>query len=261
MKRVPLSFGLLIAWLVLGTASLFADSTGGLYPGFGTTVNGKTVYFSVAIAMGSDIKTAGMASTITLGGAELEMEPYSQLIIGDPVILNCGSIIVRSGSAQVSDGKHAVSVSAGQRTSSYAPFCGAILPDAPSAMVSDHSSATSRDFRRNRGGAPVAARGGEYVDFRAASLPYWTLTAAMFSSSFLSADLTQKCLRAGACTDVPDFFRTRKAMYGAGLPAAAAVSYFSYYLKRKHSRWWWLPEAAVIGGNVVVSAHAARYSH
>jgi hypothetical protein len=50
-------------------------------------------------------------------------------------------------------------------------------------------------------------------------------------------------------------------MYGAGLPAAAGVSYLSYYLKKKGDRWWFLPEALVTVSDVVLSVHAAHYSH
>jgi hypothetical protein len=50
-------------------------------------------------------------------------------------------------------------------------------------------------------------------------------------------------------------------MYGAGLPVAAGVAYFTYYLKSKGDRWWFVPAAVVIGGNLVVSVHAAHYSH
>ena len=88
---------------------------------------------------------------------------------------------------------------------------------------------------------------------------YWVLQDAMLSSSIVAIELTHRCLEAGACRFVPDPFHRRAVMYGAGLPAVAGISYFSYYLKKEHHRWWFVPEALVVTGEIVVAVHAARY--
>jgi hypothetical protein len=60
---------------------------------------------------------------------------------------------------------------------------------------------------------------------------------------------------------VPDAFHRRLAMAGVGMPVVAGVSYLTYRLKEKNFRWWYLPAALVTSGNIIVSVHAARYSH
>lgn len=251
---------LLIVLLLAG--SLSAQAPTGLYPGYGTTLNGNAVYFAVAIVTGAEVKTAGRASRIVFAGTELEMAPYSTLIVDNPFILSCGSVRVRAGSTQISDGNHVVSVSSGQVARFDAPFCNERLPDAPSSAVEGHTRVSDHQGSRHpRDGAPVPALHSGYVDSGVADGAYWAVTGAMFSSSAMTVELTQRCLKSGACSAVPDVFRTRKAMYGAGLPVAAGVSYLSYYLKARRFKFWWLPQVLVIGGEMVVSTHAAHYSH
>jgi hypothetical protein len=252
---------LLLAILLLA-GSLFAQAPTGLYPGYGTTLNGNAVYFAVAIATGAEVKTAGIASTIVFGGTELEMAPYSRVIVGSPFVLSCGSVRVAAGSTEISDGNHVVTVSSGQVARFEAPFCNEGLPDAPSSVLDGDTRVSDRHgSRQHRDGVPVPAFRSGYVDFAVADGAYWAVTGAMFSSSVMTAELTQRCLKSGACTAVPDVFRTRKAMYGAGLPVSAGVAYFSYYLKARRFKLWWLPQVIVIGGEMIVSTHAAHYSH
>lgn len=95
-------------------------------------------------------------------------------------------------------------------------------------------------------------------DAREAGWSFWVANAAMFGSAVAAAEMTHKCLEAGACRFVPDTFQRRRNMYLVGMPVAAGVSYFSYYLKRTRHRWWFVPVALVTAGNAVVIAHAAR---
>src|SRR5579862_3630152 len=106
----------------------------------------------------------------------------------------------------------------------------------------------------------MAATGGWLFDARIIDRSFVEVNGMMFGSSLAAAELTQRCLPTGACTDVPDAFRSRAAMYGAGLPAAAAVVYLGYYFKSKGYRWWFVPAAIATAGNVIVSAHAAHFS-
>jgi len=250
----------LLVFVMLLTTSLFADSSGVLYPGLGTTLNGKGVYSSVLIIAGSEIRTASVASTITFGGVELELAPNSTLVIGDPFIASCGTIVIRGGTAQISDGKTTATLTVGEESRS-SPYCGAALPDAPSAVQSAPALLINKQFIRS-GGTPVAATGGLMIVAPGVlNWSYWTVTGAMLSSSLVSANLTRKCLEANACTFLPDTFHRPGVMYGAGLPAVAGISYLSYYLKRKHYSWWFVPGALVTAGNIVISTHAAHYSH
>lgn len=250
----------LLVFVMLLSGSLFADSSATLYPGWGTTLNGKAVYYSVLIATGYQIQTADEGSTITFDGAELEIAPNSTLVIGDPFILSCGTIVIRSGTAQISDGSTTASFAVGETAHSASPYCDDKLPDAPSAVRAALDLSGARQFR-HLDGARVAATHGPYTDTRVLDWSYWTMNGAMFTSSLVSVDLTHKCLEADACTFLPDLFHRRRVMYGGGLPAIAAVSYLGYYLKNKHHSWWFVPAALITAGNVVISTHAAHYSH
>jgi hypothetical protein len=250
----------LFLFVTLLTSSLFADSPGVLYPEWGTTLDGKAVYYSVLIVAGSEIKTADVGSMITFGGAELEIAPNSTLVVGDPFIASCGTIVIRRGTAQISDGKSTVTLTLGDPDHS-SFYCDNTLPDAPSAVRSAHERLASKQFRRS-GNTPIAAStGGPLIYSEVMNWSYWTVTGAMLSSSLVSVDLTHKCLEVDACTFLPDAFHRRRVMYGAGLPAVTGISYLSYYLKSKHYPWWFVPAAVVTAGNIVISVHAAHYSH
>lgn len=258
------SWSLLVFVMLLLSGSLFADSSATLYPGWGTTLNGKAVYFSVLIATGYQIQTADEGSTITFDGAALEIAPNSILVVGTPFVLTCGTIIIRSGAADISDGSRVASFTDGDKVHAGPPHCYDPrydpLPDAPSAVQRADFLRDAGQFKRS-GGTPVAATGGLYINAGVMNWSYWTVNAAMLTSSLVSVDLTHKCLEADACTLLPDVFRRRRVMYGGGLPAIAAVSYLGYYLKNKHHSWWFVPAALITAGNVVISTHAAHYSH
>ncbi len=256
----------LVVIVMLLTGSLFADPSAAiLYPGYGTTVNGKAVYYSALLVAGDQVQTATAAGgEIAVGGMDLGMAPNTIVVMGEPLVLNCGTVVVRSGTAKINDGGKTANLIAGESYHAASLSCGGQLPDAPSAVRGEQNLTSSLSVRRSRrrdGAPPPATSGFLYVDFKVANWPYRTLTGAMIASSLTSVDLTQRCLHAGACSFVPEVFRSRAAMYGAGLPAAAGVSYLSYYLKRKGYRWWFVPAALVTAGNVVVSTHAAHYSH
>ena len=248
------------AIMMLLTGSLFAESSAAiLYPGRGATVNGNAVYSSVLLAGGDRVQTATAIGKITAGVLELEMAPNTVIFIGEPLVLDCGSVVVRSGMAEVSDGKITARFAVGESAHAISTFCGALVPDAPSAGWSERDRKASPRLTRNAGPAPAASPGVLHADFKVANWSYWTVNGAMLSSSLTSVQLTQECLHSGACSFVPNAFHSRAAMYGAGLSAAAGVSYLSYYLKRKGYRWWFVPAAVVTAGNIAVSTHAAHY--
>lgn len=230
-----------------------------IYPGQGTTINGKAVYVSALLALGDRVQTTIEKSRITVESVDLEIAPNSNITISEPLILNCGTLQVLSGQIPVIADTFAV----GQSTHALST-CEGTLPDSPSAewVARDHlSTSASHRSSRHTGAASAATGFGLEVDSHVANRWYWAVNGPMFGSSIVSAELTQACLAAGKCDFVPDAFHSRVAMYGAGVPAAIGVSYLGYYLKKRGHRWWFIPAAMVTAGNFVVSAHAAHYSH
>jgi hypothetical protein len=139
------------------------------------------------------------------------------------------------------------------------------LPDAPSASQDQTQqqevvSPEPNPHRNALQGAPPAATGsllGGY-DRDVADRRYWTVTGTMFAASVVQAELAQRCLSEHTCSWVPDVLRSRKAMYGIGIPADLAISYLTYRLKRKHSEFWFVPAALVTGTNLFVAVHDFR---
>ncbi|MGA8221569.1 MAG: hypothetical protein WB780_07930 [Candidatus Acidiferrales bacterium] len=225
-----------------------------VYPGQGTTVNGKPVYISARLTSGDQVQTTIAISKLTVGSVEMELDPNTSVTISVPLTLTCGRVSVRSGSIVISNHE----VSAGQFAETLRP-CNGPLPDSPEALQSEQDlRSTSRRLKPTEGAMPTAA--GKRTDFQMADWSYWSVNGAMLSSSIVAAQLTQDCLHSGKCDFVPNAFHSRAAMYGAGLPAATGVAYLGYYLKKKNYRWWFVPAALVTAGNVIVAAHAARYS-
>jgi hypothetical protein len=251
----------LLLFTMLMSGSLLAESSGTLYPGWGTTLNGKPVYFSVRIIAGDHIDTANEASTLTFGGVGLEIAPDSTMVVGDSLVLGCGTIVIRSGKADISDGKSITALAAGEMLHSASPGCGDTLPDAPSAVRSSQDLQSARKSKRKYDSAPAAATGGLYGGLRVENWSYWTVNGAMFGSSLAAAEFTHTCLQAGACTFMPDTFHSRKSMFEVGMPALVGVSYLDFYLKKKGYRWWFIPPVLVTVGDIVVATHAAHYSH
>jgi hypothetical protein len=251
---------LLPAFVILLTGSLFANSSETLYPGWGTSLNGKAVYFSVLIKAGDQVQTIGVSSKISFGSVDLEMAPNSILVVGTPFALSCGTVVVELGTAEISDGTTVASFAVGEVAHSASPYCGNPLPDAPSTVRSQQEDAKERSSRKVAHSAQPSATGGMvFTDFEATHWPFM-VSSTMLSSSIVAAQLTHKCLEAGACTFVPEAFHRRLVMLGVGLPVEAGVSYFTYYFKKKGYRWWFVPAALVTVGDVVVSVHAAHYS-
>lgn len=94
------------------------------------------------------------------------------------------------------------------------------------------------------------------IESRTADKKFWGLTGAMFGASIADAELTQRCLAIGTCSYVPSSLRSRKAMYGIGIPADIGIMYLTYNMKRKHKQLWYLPSALVTGANLYVAMHA-----
>jgi hypothetical protein len=143
------------------------------------------------------------------------------------------------------------------------------LPDAPSATSSDDSSASNPTplpspavKNESHYGAPVAATGGSLsVDRTVADRNYLLFTGAMFGSSVMNAELTVRCLdKHPACNDVPRALASRAALYGIGIPADLAISYLTYYMKKKHSHIWYAPPSLVTGANVFLGIRAYRWT-
>lgn len=244
----------LLVLVMLSAGFLHADSSSMiLYPGPGTTLNGKAVYFGVRISTGSRVQTGNAMSKITVGTADLDMLPNTTVVIGEPLTLICGMVVVRSGTIEVNDGESSAILTVSQSVGSTG--CGDALPNAPSAV----RTAARRRPRRYADASSLAATRAAYLDAGVANWSYWTVNMAMLGTSEMSAELTQKCIQAGDCTAVPNIFHSRLAMNGVGLPAVVGVSYLGYYLKKKDKPWWFVPAAAVVFGNVLVSVHAAHY--
>jgi hypothetical protein len=229
-----------------------------VYPGPEVTLNGMPVYVSARIKTGDRVKTSGATGKLTVGNVILDLGLETTIVIQEPIVLNCGVISVRSGTIAINDGKKTLSFSAGQTAYATSTSCGGQLPDSPgTAQAEANSESTQRSQSRHH--IPSEAASGLIFDAREAGWPFWAANAAMFGSSVAAAEMTHKCLEAGACSFVPDTFHRRRNMYLIGMPVAAGVSYFSYHLKRKGYRWWFVPAALVTVGNVVVITHAARY--
>jgi hypothetical protein len=141
------------------------------------------------------------------------------------------------------------------------------LPDAPSSTSSEASNAGAPmpapvAKNESRYGAPPAAVGGPlWADRSVMDRHYFLFTGAMFGASVMNAELTLRCLnKQSACNDVPHALQSRAALYGIGIPADLAVSYLTYYMKRKHNHIWYAPSAAVTGANVFLGIRAYRWS-
>ena len=141
------------------------------------------------------------------------------------------------------------------------------LPDAPTAATSDASNggpmpSPAVKNESHYGAAPAAVGGTFGVDRTVADRNYFLFTGAMFGSSVMDAELTLRCLdKHTSCNKVPSALRSRAALYGIGIPADLAISYLTYYMKKKHSRIWYAPAALVTGGNVFLGIRAYRWSN
>jgi hypothetical protein len=94
-----------------------------------------------------------------------------------------------------------------------------------------------------------------------AQVGFWSLQGLMFASAIAAAETTHNCIQAGSCTAIPVQFRTRTAMYNAGLPVAAGIAILSYEMKKHGNRWWYLPSVVVVAADGLLAVHSARASH
>ena len=102
--------------------------------------------------------------------------------------------------------------------------------------------------------AAPAAKGGLN---RAIDGKYVVVMSAMFAASIVNVEKTNTCLEQHTCAFVPEAFRSRGALYGAGIPAEVGIAYLGYKLKEHRHRWWLLPAMVVTGGNSFVAYHSA----
>lgn len=141
------------------------------------------------------------------------------------------------------------------------------VPDAPSATrekedASAGAEGSASPIRKNSQGAPPAAVGPNWSEVRrTADRQYWEVTGSMFAVSIANAELAQRCLHQLSCTWVPTEFRSRAAMYGAGIPADLGISYLTYRLKRGRKSLWFLPSTLVTAANAYVAVHDYRRLH
>ena len=133
---------------------------------------------------------------------------------------------------------------------------GSGYPDAPSALKppgapgAPEMGAEQAGFR-----APAPAATGGLS--RAIDGKYMVAMSAMFASSIVNVEETNSCLEQHTCSFVPVAFRSRWALYGAGIPAELGFAYLSYKLKEHRHRWWFVPAMVVTGGNSYVAYHSA----
>jgi hypothetical protein len=80
----------------------------------------------------------------------------------------------------------------------------------------------------------------------------------MFAASIANVEKTNACLQQHTCSFVSSPFRSRAALYGAGIPAEVGVAYVGYRLKEHRRRWWFVPAAAVTAANAYVAYHSAN---
>ncbi len=124
-------------------------------------------------------------------------------------------------------------------------------PDAPSAVKPPgEMGAEQAGFR-----APAPAATGGLS--RAIDGKYMIAMSAMFASSIANVEETNSCLEQHTCSFVPVAFRSRWALYGAGIPAELGFAYLSYKLKEHRHRWWFVPAMVVTGANSYVAYHSA----
>jgi hypothetical protein len=129
-------------------------------------------------------------------------------------------------------------------------------PDAPSAVKPPGApgvpemGAEQAGFRSP---APAATGGLS----RAIDGKYMVAMSAMFASSIVNVEETNSCLEQHTCSFVPAAFRSRGALYGAGIPAELGFAYLSFKLKEHRHRWWFVPAMVVTGANAYVAYHSA----
>jgi hypothetical protein len=142
----------------------------------------------------------------------------------------------------------------------------AVYPDAPSVLRiavttdtpgngngNDNSNDNNATAVRSGEAAPATTGGlGRTVD-----APYVIQMGAMFASSIVAVEKTNTCIQQHTCSFVPVAFRSRGALYGAGIPIELGISYLSYKLKQHGHRWWFVPALAITGGNSYVAYRAA----
>jgi hypothetical protein len=254
---------LLLVILAVAASSFAAETSPRIvYAGGGTTLNGNLLYYAAPLQPGDKVQTGGGGTKMTISDAEVELSGNTIVIMGNALNsleLVCGQLNVTAGTVSVVKGSENVTLTAGQSTSvNDSSACGTSLPDAPSALADSQQPPApmgSRARRQHSASVPAPGRGGLRLENPSLGASYWALTGAMFASSIVNAEYANKCIDQNSCTSIPDPFRSRAAMYGAGLPAEAGVAYITAYLKGKGKRWWFVPEVAVTAANAYVAYH------
>jgi len=126
------------------------------------------------------------------------------------------------------------------------------FPDAPSLVK---RSPTYSAEKARFSGPPPAATGGwdPAIDAK-----FGIVTGMMSVASIVNVEKTNACLQQHTCSFVPVAFRSRAALFGAGIPAEVGVAYLSYRLKERRHRLWFVPAAAVTAANAYVAYHSAH---
>ncbi len=95
---------LLIA--VMCSTTVFAQADKAiLYPGPGIVLNGAPIRISTAVSSGDTVQTSTSSAQLAGKGVMVQVDPSSTLKFGDVMILECGGVVVSSGSngVQASD--------------------------------------------------------------------------------------------------------------------------------------------------------------
>jgi len=128
------------------------------------------------------------------------------------------------------------------------------IPDSPGAF---RIVAPKRETEQ----AAPSGKSAEKPDKSVSRVAFWSLQGLMFGSAIAAAETTHNCIQSGSCTEIPVQFRTRAAMYSAGLPVAAGIAILSYEMKKHGNRWWFVPPAMVIAADGLVTSHSVKYSN
>ena len=81
---------------------------------------------------------------------------------------------------------------------------------------------------------------------------FWLLTAANYASAVADIELTQACLRSGACREGnPLLPSDRKKLYAIQMGLSTLTAIISYKWMKDDSKYWYVPQVAIIGAHGV----------
>ena len=89
---------------------------------------------------------------------------------------------------------------------------------------------------------------------------FWILTAASYASAVADVELTQACLRNGACQEGnPLLPSDRKKLYAIQMGLSTLTSIISYRWMKDDSKYWYVPQVAIIGAHGVGITFGLRF--